>query len=68
LNFSDLRTEDSASVVLDRRADDFRAINSITLCEQIVSDLASGREFFVFLHHLTAALFVRKLGASFGRP
>jgi hypothetical protein len=46
--FSDLRTEDSASVVSDRRADDFRAINSITLCEQIVSDLASGREFFAF--------------------
>src|SRR6188472_1664141 len=52
--------------VLDRRADDFRAINSITLCEQIVSDLASGRKFFAFLHYLTAALFLRKLGASFG--
>jgi hypothetical protein len=48
LNFGDLRAEDSASVVLDRRADDLRAINSITLCEQIVSDLASGRKFFCF--------------------
>jgi len=28
--------------------DDFRAINSMTLCEQIVSDLASGRKFFCF--------------------
>jgi hypothetical protein len=46
LDFSDLRTEDSASVVLDRRVDDFRAINSITPREQIVSDLASGRKFF----------------------
>jgi len=47
--------EDSGLVVLDRRADDFRAINSITLCEQIVSDLASGREFFAFF-----ALFDRR--------
>ena len=55
LNFGDLRAEDSASVVLDRRADDFRAINSITLCEQIVSNLASGRKFFSFF-----ALFERR--------
>ena len=55
VGFSDLRTEDSASVGLDRRADDFRAINSITLCEQIVSGPASGREFFLFF-----ALFDRR--------
>jgi hypothetical protein len=38
--------------------DDFRAINAITLRQQIVSDLASGRSFFGF--YLTAALFIRK--------
>jgi len=68
LIFSDLRTEDSVSVVLDRRADDFRAINSITLCEQSLLILKAVGNFSLFLHYLTAALFLRKLGASFGRP
>jgi hypothetical protein len=36
--------------------DDFRAINSITLREQIVSDLASGRKFLNFF-----ALFDRRV-------
>jgi hypothetical protein len=35
-------------------------INAITLRQQIVFDLASGRKFFaVFLRHLTAARFLR---------
>jgi len=48
LLFGDVWAEASAPVDLDRRVDDFRAINSITLREQIVSDLASGRKFFHF--------------------
>jgi hypothetical protein len=48
--------------------DDFRAINSMTLCEQIVSDLASGRKFLDFLHYLTARLFLRKFTVLLGRP
>jgi hypothetical protein len=32
----------------DRRVDDFRAINAITLREQIVPDLESGRKSFGF--------------------
>jgi len=63
LLFGDVWAEDSAPVDLDRRVDDFRAINSITPPEQIVSDLGSGRKFFHFLHYLTAAFFLRKLAA-----
>ena len=63
LLFGDVWAEDSAPVNLDRRVDDFRAINSITPPEQIVSDLGSGRKFFHFLHYLTAAFFLRKLAA-----
>jgi len=48
LLFGDVRAENSTPVDLDRRVDDFRVINSITLREQIVSDLASGRNFFKF--------------------
>ena len=40
---------------MDRRLDDFRAINAIALRQQIVSGLESGREFFHFL-----ALFDRR--------
>ena len=59
LLFGDVCAEDSAPVDLDRRVDDFRGINSITLREQIVSDLASGWNFFqFFLHYLTDGLFV----------
>ena len=56
LLFGDARAEDSAPVDLDRRVDDFRAINAITLREQIVSDLQSGREIFHFF-----ALFDRRV-------
>ena len=48
LLFGDVWAENSAPVDLDRRVNDFRAINSITLLEQIVSHLASGRKFFIF--------------------
>jgi hypothetical protein len=49
--------------------DDFRAIDSITLREQIVSGLESGlKNFSFFSHYLTAALFLRKLAALLGRP
>jgi len=48
LLFGVVWAEDSDPVNLDRRVDDFRAINSITLRQQIVSDLASGRKFFHF--------------------
>ena len=48
LLFGDVWAEDSAPVDLDRRVDDFRAIDTITLREQIVSDLESGRKFFIF--------------------
>jgi hypothetical protein len=54
---------------MDRLGGRFRAIDSITLREQIVSELASGRKIFQFsLHYLTAVLFLRKLAARLGRP
>jgi hypothetical protein len=46
LLFGDVWAEDSAPVDLDRRVDDFCAINSITLRKQIVSDFEFGRNFF----------------------
>src|SRR5207248_11465803 len=47
----------------------FRAIDSITLREQIVSGLKGGRKIFHSLsHYLTAVLFLRKLAVLLGRP
>jgi hypothetical protein len=44
-------------------------INAITLRQQIVSDLASGRKIFVGLSdYLTAAPFFRKLAVLLVRP
>ena len=43
LLFGDVWAEDSAPVDLDRRVDDFRAINSITLRQLIGSHLENGR-------------------------
>jgi hypothetical protein len=69
LLLGDVWAEDSASIHLDRRVDDFAQIDSITLRQQIVSDLASGRKFFKnFWHYLTGVLFLRKLAALLGRP
>jgi len=48
LLFGDVWADDSAPVDLDRRVDDFRAINAISLREQIASDLKSGRKFSYF--------------------
>jgi hypothetical protein len=48
LLFGDVWAEDSAPVGLDRRVEDFRGINAITLLQQIVSDPASGRKVFHF--------------------
>ena len=45
LLFRDLQPDGSASVDVHRRADDFRVISSITLCELIDVDLESGRIF-----------------------
>jgi hypothetical protein len=46
LIFSDLRTEDSGSVSLNRRTDAVRDATSITLRPLFVSNLQSGRNFF----------------------
>ena len=43
--------------------DDFRAIDTITLREQIVSDLESGRKFFIFFALFDRPVFLRKLAA-----
>jgi len=45
LLFRDLQPDGSASVDVHRRADDFRAVSSIALCELIDADLESGRNF-----------------------
>ena len=55
LLFGDVRAEDSAPVDLDRRVDDFRAINSITLRQLIGSHLENGRNFFPALFDRPAA-------------
>ena len=69
LLFGDVCAEDSAPVDLDRRVDDFRAINSITLREQIVSDLASGRNFFEFFGIIDRRALPPQISSlSLGRP
>jgi len=53
-----LSAEDSASVSLDRRVDDFRAISSITLRELIESDLEFGRNIYEFVESGRRLIFV----------
>ena len=68
LLFGVVWAEDSDPVNLDRRVDDFRAINSITLRQQIVSDLTSGRKIFKFVALFDRRSLPSQINCSSRRP